>query len=258
MGDKLRFKVRGKILMNKSVFKIVRLITLLCTILLVVSCGKELGEGETAADYRARLEKKGVKFMPGLFVRAAAKNDSVIVDMFLKAKMNVNATDASGNSALVLAVNKGLPEMVKRLIDAGADLNVKSSKNLTPLEDACALGKTDVVKAILPYIKKTDPELLSVQGALRWSARQGFLEIATILVNEKVALNGKSSEGWTPLIWACKSGHLDVVKLLVENGAEINIRDKDGYTALDWAKNENYTKVMAFLKRKGAKGYAKF
>ena len=43
---------------------------------------------------------------------------------------DVTATNSNGYSALILAVNFGNEEIVKLLIEAGADVNVKGKKNL--------------------------------------------------------------------------------------------------------------------------------
>lgn len=238
--------------------KFIKILSIALLAFMLSGCGPKLGTGETPEDYKERLKQKNKKLTSTAFVVAAAKNDIQSVEWYMKANLfEVDATDNNGNTALILAVNKGLPDMVKKLLELGADPSLKSNKNMSPLEDACALNKLSVVKVIIPAIKEKDPDLLGTESAVRWAARQGFLDIVKYLVEEGASIEGKSAEGWTPMMWATKSGHIEVVEYLIEKGADLNVGDKDKYTAYDWSRcgsGGSYPKISSLLRKKGAKG----
>ena len=69
---------------------------------------------------------------------------------FLKIKgININARDADGNSALHHAVNFGSVEVVKLLLDAGADVNASGVLDTTAAILATESSRLDMLKVIL-------------------------------------------------------------------------------------------------------------
>jgi ankyrin repeat protein len=77
-----------------------------------------------------------------------------LLERFLDAGVDPNATDADGNTALMLcAENERYPDMVKLLIDRGADVNMKNNDDQTAL--MLTSGNTwedDIVKDIAQII----------------------------------------------------------------------------------------------------------
>jgi ankyrin repeat protein len=61
----------------------------------------------------------------------------------LKLGVDVNATNATGDTALHMAAGRGLSDIVKLLADNGARLDVKNKRGLTPLGVAASLRKAD-------------------------------------------------------------------------------------------------------------------
>ena len=58
-------------------------------------------------------------------------------------------TDNLGMTALHMAATHGYVEIVKLLIERGADLHACDNDLMTPLHFACAEGNTDIVQMIL-------------------------------------------------------------------------------------------------------------
>ena len=66
----------------------------------------------------------------------AAKNNDIITVKSLLAKsegIDINAVDEDGNAALMLAASLAKRDIVKALLAAGADVNVKNKKRNTAL-----------------------------------------------------------------------------------------------------------------------------
>lgn len=57
----------------------------------------------------------------------------------------------AGQTALMLAVSHGRLDMVKMLLEAGADVNIQDEDGSTALMCACEHGHTDIVKILLSH-----------------------------------------------------------------------------------------------------------
>ena len=83
---------------------------------------------------------------------------------------------------------------------------------------------------------------------MRWAARQGHLEVTSILVQKGANLNLADNYGNTPLILAAFNGNAEVVKRLLQAGVDKAAKDKNyGKTALDWARQQKHAAVVALL-----------
>ena len=117
-------------------------------------------------------------------------------------------------------VGGGDVEAVKEFLAAGADVNVKDKRGLTPLHLAAISGHKEAV------------ELLIAEGA---------------------DVNAMRGGGGTPLSYAASWGHEEIVELLIANGADVNVKDAFSETPLDVAThpdNPNASAETAALLRK--------
>ncbi len=67
------------------------------------------------------------------FVTAAQKNDLATVQSLIAQGENVNAQNSLGNTALHFAVNNGNADMVKFLLENGADASIANAKGWSPV-----------------------------------------------------------------------------------------------------------------------------
>lgn len=103
-----------------------------------------------------------------------------------------------------------------------------------PLIAATLAGNAAAVRSHLEA--GTDPNLVyHTNTALTYAARDGFAEIAQLLIAAGADVNWIDGEGVTPLILAAFKGHAELVKLLLDHEADITVQDQWGRTALDYA-----------------------
>ena len=96
-----------------------------------------------------------------------------------------------------------------------------------PLIEATLAGNVDDVRSQLA--NGTDPNLIyNTNTALTYAARDGFTEIARLLIDHGAEVNWIDGEGVTPLILASFKDHIELVQLLLAHGADITIRDQMG------------------------------
>jgi ankyrin repeat protein len=112
----------------------------------------------------------------------------------------VDAVDPLGRTALHLAAYYGQVEMIRFLLESGADPNIKheipkSSQDLeTPLVSAVRAGQREAVRVLIPV---TDPALRDVFGAALGKSIEGnHVEIAALLLDA----------GVDPALWVAKRG----------------------------------------------------
>ncbi|KAK5930637.1 hypothetical protein CgunFtcFv8_026857 [Champsocephalus gunnari] len=73
---------------------------------------------------------------------------AVVKRLFSKGNVNAKASQA-GQTALMLAVSHGRQEMVRALLDCGADVNVQDDEGSTALMCASEHGRAEIVKLLL-------------------------------------------------------------------------------------------------------------
>lgn len=89
-----------------------------------------------------------------LLMKAAAVGNLDLVKILIKAGAEVNATDPQGWTALMKALynhemNRGFPEVVHALIEAGADIETQIGYGIRPLMLAAGWGEAGVVDELI-------------------------------------------------------------------------------------------------------------
>ncbi|KAF0323728.1 hypothetical protein GQ607_008937 [Colletotrichum asianum] len=147
--------------------------------------------------------------------------------------------DRHGRTLLNVAAIQGLAETEKRLIEAGAVLDVQDEWGDTPLIDACGEGDGEdnyvkVVKLLLAKGVKADIFGNANESALYREAINGHHRIVQYLLAE-VEWNldvGEDTSDMTPLHAAAVSDNSKIVRYLRDKGAKLDRCDTDGWTPL--------------------------
>jgi len=118
-----------------------------------------------------------------------------------------------GATPLLLAAEVNNLDVIKTLVEAGADPLIATERGTTPLMMAAGAG-TDVQRERAP------------------EERAVAIETAKFLVEHGADVNAAGQYGWTALHAAAYQGMNDVIEYLVSKGANIDQKDEFGQTPL--------------------------
>ena len=163
---------------------------------------------------------------------AAQRKDALALRALLGKKVNVNAPQADGTTALHWAAHYSDTETVTLLLKAGANPSVTNRFGASPLSEAALSGNTELMKALLDAgADAKTTSTLDGETVLMAAARSGNLEAVRLLLDRGADVNARERyKGQTALMWAAAERHAPIVKLLLERGADWKVRSFDRET----------------------------
>eukprot|EP00039_Didymoeca_costata_P010100 m.135324 g.135324 ORF g.135324 m.135324 type:complete len:1652 (+) comp14708_c0_seq14:81-5036(+) len=195
---------------------------------------------------------------------AAAQGHTEIVNRLLKAGANVNGLvqepkeGIQGATPLYLATGSDNTDIVKILLDAGADFSLScllNEKATTPFTAAVSLNHADCVEMLLSAGQSSKEKLWGAVTPLYFAAQQGFAGVVESLVAHNANLE-ETEDGQTPLFVAAMEGHSNVITVLSKAGANLDAsfktQDLKEATLLFLATKNEDTPTVAALCEAGA------
>lgn len=174
----------------------------------------------------------------------------------LRLQTVLNRTGATGLTVLLVAASEGKTNLVRILLDHGADPHHEDALGFTALQFAIQNGHLDTAKLLLPRRKPGINEPMSTGNTLLCVAIEtGNLAVAAWLVSQGADILKANNDGSTPLHSACATGALAVRWLLNSVHGQhgryppdaLNARDTDGKSALHRAASENAAAIVGLL-----------
>ncbi|XP_046405893.1 uncharacterized protein LOC124170897 isoform X3 [Ischnura elegans] len=177
-----------------------------------------------------------------------------LAQVLLAMSANVEDRGIKGDcTPLMEASSAGHVEVVRLLINHGADVNAQSSSGNTPLMYACAGGHEEVVRVLLSANAKVEDHNENGHTPLMEAASAGHVGVAKILLEHGAGINTHSNEfKESALTLACYKGHLDMVRFLLEAGADQEHKTDEMHTALMEASMDGHVEVARLLLDSGA------
>jgi ankyrin repeat protein len=157
-------------------------------------------------------------------VDAARNADRDALRALLQKKVDVNAAEGDGATALHWASYRDDVESASLLIRAGANVNAANDLGVTPLWTACQNGSAAMVRTLLAAGANPNAALLAGETPVMVAARSGYPDIVELLLAKGAKPNGHGARGQTALMWAVAEKHPEVVKVLLAHGVDIQAR----------------------------------
>jgi len=151
-----------------------------------------------------------------ILMTAARTGNVPVLKALLKRDARVEARDGFyGETALHWAAAEGHAEAIEVLLDAGADVDIRSS--------AAEFARRNAGLTRLS---------LGLWTPLMYCARQGAMNAARVLLDRGAKVNLTDPDGATALVIAIINYHYDFAVMLLDHAADPNIADSIGMAAL--------------------------
>jgi len=178
---------------------------------------------------------------------ACALNSPEKLEAALALGENVNSTDESGLSPLIMSCQIGAVNMVKLLLEKGADPNY-STEGIDALLISILKEQPSCLSLLIKHGAQVNRSYMDDGSALLMACEKKFVKGVIILVKKGADINKKTISGTTPLITAVYKNADTIAQFLLTRGADFTCIDDDGDTALSLAlSQENKTIIFALL-----------
>ena len=174
------------------------------------------------------------------------------IPIFLLPRDVNDAATTDGLTALHFAAENGDTDVVKFLVDHGADVKAQDTVlSRSAIHFAAENGNLECIK----YLTEKGADLQDKDSfgatALHYAAKSNHLDIVKYLVGKKMDYTAKDKRGWSAMHYAASGGSIDVVKYLLAKGLNINELNENGRTPLFFARQ--HRELRSFMISRGAK-----
>ncbi|XP_045774652.1 uncharacterized protein LOC123873705 [Maniola jurtina] len=222
----------------------------------------------------------------GALLEAAARGDAGRVASLIRAGAPVDATDENGCSALQRAAADGHVDVVRVLLEQGADpnkqdlvhgntaaheaawkgysrtvatlarscdLRARNAAGFAPLHLATQNGHNQSAREIL--LAGAPPDLQNNYGdtSLHTAARYGHAGVTRILISAQCRVSEQNKNGDTALHIAAAMGRRKLTRILLEAGCDKSLKNHQGETARDIATRKGLEEIISILNTPVAK-----
>jgi len=169
------------------------------------------------------------------FFRAVRTDDAGEVANLLARGFDANAHDEKGETALGLAVHEGSDRVVEVLLNQPKlDINAMNNVGETALMFAALKGRLDLSQRLIARGAR-----ISQPGwnPLHYAATGPEPKIVALLLQRGAPIEARSPNGTTALMMAARYGSEDSVTLLLAQHADVTLRNERGMNAADFARS---------------------
>lgn len=185
-----------------------------------------------------------VHFVPSIMLlEAAARNDIEEVRRLLSLNVSADSTNEDGLTALHQCCIDDSEEMMKVLVEFGANVNAADSEQWTPLHAAATCGHLHLVK----FLIEKDASLLAVNGDGNMPYDICEDETTLSFIENEMAKRGVTQDLIDETRGRTENKMLaDLMQLAAQHG-DLEFRDKHKATPLHIAGANGYLSVLEFL-----------
>jgi uncharacterized protein len=155
---------------------------------------------------------------------AAAYGNLEIVKLLVEAGADLNGRVAFGDVALIKADENGNNDIVEYLIEQGANANIPNYYGVTPFIGLCAGGQLKLVKLAANHGGDVNSSFVATIG------------------------KGTGTKNFSPLQTAAFEGQRDVVELLLSLGADPGVKDSEGRLPVELAESRGHEDIAKLLR----------
>lgn len=138
-------------------------------------------------------------------------------------------------------------DVLKKMLDMGADPNLKDSNGWSSLHYACQLGDFESVVILLEHKADIDSYSNNHRTPLHLASSQNHPKIVHHLLENRADPNFKDNYECTPLHLAAKEGNIECMSLLLVYGSNLYEKDFRGWNILHYAAFQGHKRAVRFI-----------
>jgi len=208
---------------------------------------------DNAVDINSEMRRGNYNEYTTPLIVASTYGHKDIVKILLDSGANIEDSDEHRHTALFLACQHGYFDIIKILLNRGANVNSYEEHGVSCLAMASCKGNNDIVKMLLDHGADIEYADVNGEGPLFNSISACFisdyLDVTTTLLEHGANIEVRNHEGCTPLISASKYGTKarGTIEMLIEYGADVEAKDDDGNIFIHYLKGEYKEEMEKFI-----------
>lgn len=173
--------------------------------------------------------EKGIDFSKNRYTFHAAKTgNAVVLKELLSRGASIEKDNTNNYTYLMALAQGGLLEEIKKHLEKVSllELNEKTIQGISAIELAMKNNHPEIVRLLVEKGAQVNDELLFLCTDDKVSCKY-------IIENNKMDVNVANERGNTPLFLAVSKGDVEATRLLIKKKADKNKRNKDGKNVMD-------------------------
>ncbi|KAM0708540.1 hypothetical protein Q7P35_005192 [Cladosporium inversicolor] len=162
------------------------------------------------------------KILRSLLVKHSRSGNKEVVRFLLDKGADVNAQGREYSNALQAASARGHNEIVQQLLDKGADVNTQGGHHGNALQAASAGGYKEIVQQLLDKGADVNARGRHYGDALQATLARSYKEIVQQLLDKGADVNARGGHYGNALQAASAGGYKEIVQQLLDKGADVN------------------------------------
>lgn len=189
-----------------------------------------------------------------LLIACVGHNQQEIIRILLNAGADAAHRNKSGTTCLMRLAQYGDTTSANLLLNAGDNVNAKGNDSTTALFVAVRSVNAPMVHWLIDHGIDVSITDRFNAPALFYAASSNNEAMVSLLLDKTTDVNIADIDGATALMWCVYSEYDNprMVQLFINRKADVRFRNKSGETPLSWARKKGNTKTVALLVANGA------
>ncbi len=189
-----------------------------------------------------QIKQKGIKSL----------GDINKIEFLLEQGMSPDIQDATGNTAIMWAIEVGNERIFNLLLKKNANLDLKNNDGFTAVLYAEAVNNSKLMHELIDH--KAD---LNVENKYGWTpllnaAETNKVKILELILDGGVDVDSINNKKMTALMFAAKNKNKGAIIALLKRNPDLTLKNTEGETALSIAKKNKNEEIIQLLEQAGA------